>query len=298
MFKKAERKQVRARIALVGPPGAGKTYTALRTLKHMGCTKIAVIDTERGSASKYAGDPELPPFDVCELETFSPTNYVKAIKAAGEAGYDGLIIDSASHAWNGDGGILDTVSKSGKNGFEGWAKVKPLEHEWVDAVLTFPGHLVATYRTKNEYSETENDKGKKSRQKVGLAPITREGMEYEFDIVGYLDDQNVLHIDKTRCPALTDQHFRKPGEQFAAIVKTWCEDGAAFDVAACVAVARTCNTMQALKAWADEYRTAVNAQPPAVKAQIVAARTEAVARIEAAAAEEQAKNGLQSTEAA
>lgn len=76
MFKKAERKQVKARIALVGPPGAGKTYTALRTLKHMGCAKIAVIDTERGSASKYVGDEALPAFDVCELETLDRKSVV------------------------------------------------------------------------------------------------------------------------------------------------------------------------------------------------------------------------------
>ena len=293
MFKKAERKQVKARVALVGPPGAGKTYTGLRILKHLGCTKVAVIDTERGSASKYAGDPELTAFDVCELETFSPTNYVKAIRFASENGYDGLLIDSASHAWSGEGGILDTVSKSGKNGFEGWARVKPLENDLVDAILSFSGHLVATYRTKNDYTEVEKG-DKKVRQKIGLAPITREGMEYEFDIVGYLDDQNTLHIDKTRCPALTEQSFRKPGKQFAEIIKAWCEDGNAFDHDACIAKANACTTTAQLKAWADEYRTALKSVAPSIKALVVAAHKEAADRIEAKST---AANGTQ-TEAA
>lgn len=294
MFKKAERKQVKARIALVGPPGAGKTYTALRTLKHMGCAKIAVIDTERGSASKYVGDEALPAFDVCELETFAPANYSKAIRFAAENGYDGLIIDSASHAWNGEGGALDMVSKQGKGGFEAWNRVTPEITLMTDAILSFPGHVIATYRTKNEYTESVNDKGKKVREKIGLAPIFKEGVEYEFDVVGYLDQQNVLHIDKTRCPALTDQHFRKPGEQFAAIVRSWCEDGSAFDVEACITEARACTTPQQLKAWADGCRTAVNAQTPATKKRIMDARAEVIARIEAATK----TNGAAQTEAA
>lgn len=297
MFKKAERKQVKARIALVGPPGAGKTYTALRVMKHMGCTKIAVIDTERGSASKYIGDPNLPEFDVCELETFSPANYVKAIKFAGEHGYDGLIIDSASHAWNGDGGILDTVSKNGKNGFEAWNKVKPEENALIDAVLSFPGHLIATYRTKNEYAEGVNDKGKKVREKIGLAPITREGMEYEFDVVGYLDTENILHVDKTRCPALVEQHYRKPGEQFAAIVKAWCEDGSAFDEAACIAKASACKTLAELKAWGSEYSRTIRSQPKDVQQRVVAAHKATSDRIEATA-KTQTANGTTHTEAA
>lgn len=293
MFKKADRKQVKARIALVGPPGAGKTYTALRTLKHMGCTKIAVIDTERGSASKYAGDPELPEFDVCELETFSPANYTKAIKYAAEAGYDGLVIDSASHAWNGEGGALDMVSKQGKGGFEAWNRVTPEITLMTDSILSFPGHAVATYRTKNEYTEGVNEKGKKVREKVGLAPIFKEGVEYEFDVVGYLDQQNVLHIDKTRCPALTDQHFRKPGEQFASIIRAWCEDGAAFDHVACIARVHACTTPAQIKAWADEYRSAMKTVSPTIKAEIVSAHKAAVARVESVQL-----NGSAHTEAA
>lgn len=297
MFKKAERKQVKARIALVGPPGAGKTYTALRVMKHMGCQRLAVLDTERGSASKYIGDPELPAFDVCELETFSPANYVKAIKFAGENGYDGLIIDSASHAWNGDGGALDMVSKQGKGGFEAWNRVTPEVTAFIDAILSFPGHVISTFRTKNEYVENTNDKGKKVREKVGLAPVFKEGVEYEFDVVGYMDSHNILHIDKTRCQDLADQHYKKPGAEFARILKAWCEDGAAFDEAACIAKATACNTLTELKAWADEYRNALKSLTPDTKARVVAAHKTTASRLEEAA-KTATSNGSATTQAA
>src|SRR3990172_4202239 len=97
-FKPATRTQARARIALAGPSGSGKTYTALLIAKAFG-PRIAVLDTEHGSASKYAGEPEMPAFDVLELESFNPSRYIAAIEAAEHAGYDVLIIDSLSHAW-------------------------------------------------------------------------------------------------------------------------------------------------------------------------------------------------------
>src|SRR5919198_1227105 len=90
-FKKATRTQAKARIALAGPSGSGKTYTAMLLAQELG-TRIALIDTERGSASKYAGEAGMPEFDVVALESFSPAHYIEAIQAAEAAGYEGLII--------------------------------------------------------------------------------------------------------------------------------------------------------------------------------------------------------------
>ena len=88
VFKKATKEQAKLRMGIIGPAGSGKTYTALITARNLVPDgKIAVIDTERGSASKYA---DIFEFDVCELESFHPENYIKTIQAAEEAGYDVL----------------------------------------------------------------------------------------------------------------------------------------------------------------------------------------------------------------
>ena len=106
-FKRAVKSQAKARIGLIGPSGSGKTYTALLLAQTMG-QRIAVIDTEHGSASKYADEFQ---FDTLELANFHPQNYIDGIKAAGQAGYDVIIIDSLSHAWAGSGGALELADK-------------------------------------------------------------------------------------------------------------------------------------------------------------------------------------------
>ena len=128
VFKKATKEQAKLRMGIIGPAGSGKTYTALLTARNLVPDgKIAVLDTERGSASKYA---DIFEFDVCELESFHPENYIKTIQAAEEAGYDVLIIDSLSHAWTGKDGALELVDKAAArergNSFAAWRHVTPL----------------------------------------------------------------------------------------------------------------------------------------------------------------------------
>jgi hypothetical protein len=226
MFQKATKKRARLRMGLVGPSGSGKTFTALRVGVALG-EKIAVIDSERGSASKYA---DKFGFDVVELESFDPRKYVEVINAAGEAGYDVLVIDSLSHAWNGKDGALEMVdnaakrSKSG-NSFGAWRDVTPVHNALVDAILRSKCHVIATMRAKTEWIlEKDERTGKQTPRKVGLQPVQRDGMEYEFDVVGDLDDASFA-ISKTRCSALKEKVFREPGEDLAEILKGWLTDG-------------------------------------------------------------------------
>lgn len=227
-FKKATKTQSRLRMALMGPAGSGKTYSALTIGQHLG-SKIAVIDTERGSASKYA---DLFEFDVLELDHHSPQEYIAAIQAAAKEGYDLLIIDSLSHAWSGRGGALELVdsaaarSKSG-NSFMAWRDVTPLHNQLVDAILAAPMHIVVTMRTKTEYIQERDERtGKTMPKKIGMAPIQRDGMEYEFDVVGELDLDNTLVVSKTRCSALRGAVIREPGANLASILHTWLTSGA------------------------------------------------------------------------
>lgn len=233
MFKKATRKKLRARIALEGPAGSGKSYTALRfafALAGKG-GRVAVIDTEHGSASKYVGEsPDGFPwnFDVVELEHFAPTAYTGVTKEAGRQGYDVLIIDSWSHAWQGLGGALDIVdrkAKTTKGGkFAAWGEVTPMQLEMIEAILASPCHVIVTMRTKMEYvMEEVEEKGKKKTivSKVGTKPIQRDGVEYEFDVVGDMDLEQMIIISKTRCPALKQAKAIEPGPMFIAPFIDW-----------------------------------------------------------------------------
>lgn len=228
-FHPATKSRARARIALVGPSGSGKTYSALAIAAGLG-KRVAVIDTERGSASKYAGLPGMPAFDVLELDTFAPETYVAAIAAAGNAGYDVLVIDSLSHAWMGKDGALEQVDRAAKrsqsgNSFAAWRDVTPKHNALVDAMLASTCHLIVTMRAKTEYVMETNSRGKQEPRKIGLAPIQRDGMEYEFDVVGDITLDHELIISKTRHPAFDGRVIKLPGRDFGAAIGAWLSDG-------------------------------------------------------------------------
>lgn len=230
-FVKATKKRSFARVALIGPPGSGKTYSALRIMRGLlpDGARVAVVDTERGSASKYS---DIFDFDVLELPSFEPDTYVRAIYAAADAGYTALVIDSLSHAWMGKGGALEQVDrKAGSAGssFNAWRDVTPMHNRLVDAMLTYPGHLVVTMRVKTEYvveQVTKNGKTTSVPRKIGLAPVQRDGLEYEFDVVGDLNGENALSITKTRCSALNAAFIEQPGEEMGSALRAWLTDGA------------------------------------------------------------------------
>jgi hypothetical protein len=227
MFIKAKKEQTKLRMALVGPSGSGKTYTALRIAKGLG-GRIALLDTEHGSASKYAN---LFDFDCAQLMSYEVEKYIAAMKEAGEGGYDVLIIDSLSHAWAGTGGILEyvdnqTLRSNSRNAFtEGWKKATPRQNALIEAILNAPLHVIVTMRTKTAYDVEKDDKGRMNPVKIGVQPIQREGVEYEFDVLMDLNIHNEGIVTKTRCPELTGKIFYLPGEDVAEILKAWL-DGA------------------------------------------------------------------------
>lgn len=235
-IKKATRTQARSRLALIGPSGAGKTFTALAIATFLK-KPIAVIDTERGSASKYA-DLEFMPgvrfeFDVVDdLDAFSPEDYVKVIAELCKREYGTIIIDSLSHAWMGKGGALEQVDKAAKrsqsaNTFAAWRDVTPMHNRLVDTIISAPAHIIATMRTKVDWVIEEDSRGKKVPKKIGLAPVQRDGLDYEFDVVADMTLENEMIIGKTRCPALAQKTFSKPGKDVADILNEWLSTGVA-----------------------------------------------------------------------
>lgn len=227
-FARATKKQAKARIAFAGPSGSGKTYTSLLTARVLG-QRVAVIDTEHRSASKYADEFD---FDVLEIDQYDPNVLVQALAAAAAASYDAVVVDSLSHFWMGSGGMLEQVDRAAKrsgggNSFAGWKEMRPVERKMVEAMLAYPGHVIVTMRTKTEYIVEENERGKKVPRKIGTKPEQRDGIEYEFDIVGDLDLENELIIAKTRCRALAGAVIRKPDEEFGRTIAKWLDDGTA-----------------------------------------------------------------------
>ena len=230
-FVRAERKRVFLRLACLGPAGSGKTYTSLaladRLAKQFGA-KIAVIDTEHGSASKYA---DKWTFDTCELADFAVENYITAIAEAERAGYGVLVIDSLSHAWAGKGGLLEFVDRTAKrqksgNAFAAWGEATPKHQNLIEAMLSFRGHLIVTMRTKMEYVQEKDANGRTTIRKIGLQPVQRDGLEYEFDIVADMDQDHNLVVAKTRFSDIADAVYARPGEEFFGPVVRWIEGSA------------------------------------------------------------------------
>jgi nucleoside-triphosphatase THEP1 len=225
-FKKATKAAAKLRLGLIGPAGSGKTMTALRIAHGLG-GRVAVIDTERGSASLYSGERGLD-FDVLELETYEADKFIAAIGQAEAAGYSVLIIDSLSHAWAGKGGILEFVDnaakRSGGGSFSGWRDATPRHNQLVDAILGAKLHIICTLRSKVEHV-IEQVNGRTQVRKVGLQPVQRDGLEYEFTVVGDVTQDHELIITKTRAAWLKDSIIREAGEDLGQQLAAWLSSG-------------------------------------------------------------------------
>jgi len=257
MFKKATKQQSKLRLTLDGPAGSGKTFTALRFAHALAKgAPIAVLDTERGSASKYTGEaPDGTPweFDVLELTNFAPSNYVEAILSAGISGYAVLVIDSLSHAWEGRGGALEmkdnaAASMRTRNDYTAWRNVSPEHNRMVDAILQSPLHVITTMRSRMEYVQEKDESGKTTIRKIGLSPIQRPGMEYEFDVVADIDIDHTLRVSKSRCSAIADVIANKPGPGFLIPLIAWLESGSREAIARMEAAVAQRTTAHELKA--------------------------------------------------
>jgi hypothetical protein len=184
-FVKAVRKQAKLRLALTGPSGSGKTYSSILLAQGLG-GKVAVIDTEHGSASLYC---DLMEFDVMELTApYSPERYIAAIQEADKAGYDVLIIDSISHEWNGTGGMLQINEQVAQSKFKGntwsaWSESDPRHRKFIDAMLQSRMHIIVTMRSKTETSQEKDSHGKTKILQLGMKAEQRDGIIYEFTTV-------------------------------------------------------------------------------------------------------------------
>ncbi len=236
MFRPAERKKAKLRLGISGPAGSGKTASAL-LIAH-GITndwaKIGLVDTESGSGELYAnttiGGVNIGKYNVATITPpFEPQKYINAIKAAENTGIEVVILDSISHAWVGEGGLLDTqgkvASKTG-NSYTAWREVTPLHNKFVEAMLQSKIHVIATMRSKQEYALESGEKGKTIVRKLGMAPVQRDGMDYEFTVVFDLSHEHVAGVSKDRT-SLFDGKYFVPTPDTGKQLKEWLESGKA-----------------------------------------------------------------------
>ncbi len=225
LFHKAEKKRAKLRLAITGTSGSGKTYGALLVAFGLG-GKIALIDTENGSGDLYSS---LGDYDVGSITApYTVQKYISAIHEAEQSGYEVIIIDSLSHAWSGEGGLLDmhgAFSASGKgNSYTAWRQVTPLHNKLIEAMLSSPCHVIATMRSKTDYIQVENERGKTEIKKVGLAPVQRDGMDYEFGTVFDIGINHSVTVSKDRTGLFDSQVFmitRNTGK----ILRDWLNSG-------------------------------------------------------------------------
>ena len=194
-FQKAKREKSKPRICLTGASGGGKTLSALYLA--IGMTgdwdKIAVIDSERGRALLYANRSDLGTgeFLHCDLEPpYTTDRYIEAMREAEKlVGEDGIIIiDSGSHAWKGEGGVLDykeqISNQRGKTDFSAWNDAGKVQNRFIDTIMDLNCGVIVTLRSKSEYvQEKDPETGKSTVRKLGLAPVQRDDFEFEFMLV-------------------------------------------------------------------------------------------------------------------
>jgi len=224
-FAPATRSEAKARVAIIGPTGAGKTWTALEWARVLAGTegRIAVIDTENGSASLYSDQYH---FDTAYWSP--PYSALKLAAAIGNAAanYDVVVIDSLTHFWQGSGGVLDIVDRAAEknrgNTYAGWKEGTPVWRALLDSLVFAPCHIIVTMRSKMDYVQSKNSDGKTTIEKVGMAPVARNDVEYEFTVVGDMDQTHRMTITKSRCADLADQSAQAhQTEKLAVVLRDW-----------------------------------------------------------------------------
>lgn len=220
-FEEASRNQILLRMALVGPPGSGKSLGALTVARGVvdPGARIVGVDTEKGRLKLYA---DRFAFLHGDLRDHSPEGYRDAVRdAALVAGTGGVVVlDSFSHEW------MEVLTEADK--FGDWKTLSPRHKDAVQAILDIECHLIVTMRAKVKYDVSEEDvpgrtKPRQVITRLGIGPVQREGVEYEFDIIGHLDSEHVGHWTN-RCEALVGKTM-PIDDEFVKIVVTWLDEG-------------------------------------------------------------------------
>lgn len=251
-LKKAKREQAKIRLSIAAPTGFGKTTGALMIAYGM-CKdwdKIAVIDTENKSASFYAnhqfpGGFKAGEFNTIQLDPpFTPEKYIEAIKACEDAGMEVIIIDSVTHVWIGQGGLIEFKDSLGGK-FSDWAKVTPRYQAWLNAILHSKCHVITTNRKKQAYNVTTEGNRTKV-EKAGLDDQIRDGYDYEMTIAfDITNDKFLAKVAKDRSGMFMGQPEFVITQEVGEKIATWCNSGdAVVEKSEAILIEEACNTLK------------------------------------------------------
>lgn len=248
-LRHSERKKAKIKMALQGSAGSGKTYSSLllaQGLANGDFSKIAIIDTENGSADLYA---HLGQYNVLTLTPpFTTENYIKAIDICEKAGMEVIIIDSISHCWD---YLLDYHSSLAGNSFTNWAKITPIQKCFVDKILQCDAHVIATMRTKQDYVLNQKD-GKFIPEKVGLKAVQKDGLDYEFTIVFDIDIKHYAVSSKDRTRMFMDKPEFIISPVTGRKILEWCNSGTTLQDAR--EKIKSCKSIDELKQLYEQYK--------------------------------------------
>jgi hypothetical protein len=223
-LRKATRTKAKIRLGLSAVSGGGKTYSALQIAKGIAGEwgKVAIIDTENGSADLYS---HLGDYNVISLSApYTPERYIDAIKSCESAGMEVIIIDSITHEWDGKGGCLEILEQLGGK-YQDWKNVTPRHQNFIDAILQSKCHVITTVRRKQDYDMSRDSNGKVKVEKAGLKEVTREGFEYELTANIELDIKHNATASKDRTGLFMGKPSFVPSEETGKLIKEWCETG-------------------------------------------------------------------------
>lgn len=224
-LKKASRKQVKLRLNISAPSGAGKTYSALLMAKGLvgDWNKVALIDTENESASLYSN---LGEFNVINLVEYSPEKYIEAINICVQAGMEVIILDSTTHEWAYliEANEILAQAKFRGNTWSAWSQTTPRHDKFIQAVLQCPAHVITCTRSKTETVMGEDKKVKK----VGMKDVQREGWEYELTVSLNIErDTHMAVPSKDRTNLFEGKNPFMITEETGKAIADWCNSGVA-----------------------------------------------------------------------
>lgn len=221
-LRQSERKKAKIKMALQGSAGSGKTYSSLllaQGLANGGFSKVAIIDTENGSADLYA---HLGNYNVLTLTPpFTPEKYIQALELCIKSKMEVIILDSLSHCWD---FLLEHHASLAGNSFQNWSKITPRLKALVDALLQAEAHIVATMRTKQEYVLNQKE-GKYVPEKVGLKAVQRDGLDYEFTLVFEVDIKHFAIASKDRTGLFINKPEFVINSATGKKILEWCNSG-------------------------------------------------------------------------
>ena len=251
ILRKAHRKEAKIKMALQGVSGSGKTYSALLLAKGLvgSLDKVCVIDTENSSSDLYS---HLGEFSVIPIDPpYTPEKYIQAIQIAEKEDMEVIIIDSLSHAWE---YLIDYHSSLSGNSFTNWSKVTPRHNALITTILGSKAHVISCLRVKQDYVLSEKN-GKMVPEKIGLKPIQRDGVDYEFTIVFELNYRHQVTATKDRTGLFMGLPEFIITESTSKQIAMWCNIS--------VDIVQRINSVKSLKELTDLYK--LNTDPASIE---------------------------------